>query len=73
MAAFLETVWGLDFTPVPRRAAMSSALHPDAARPLEAGITTDLRERLTYSGYLRLDVLLAAQQPRSAPDNHDER
>ena len=41
-------------------------------RPLEAGITTDLRDRLSYSGYLRLDVLLAAQQPRSAPDNHDE-
>ena len=44
----------------------------DPQRPLEAGITTDLRERLTYSGYLRLDVLLSAQTPRSAPDNHDE-
>ncbi len=43
-----------------------------AHRPLEAGITTDLRERLTYAGYLRLDVLLAAQAPRSAPDNRDE-
>ena len=44
----------------------------DPQRPLEPGITTDLRERLSYSGYLRLDVLLAAQAPRSAPDNHDE-
>lgn len=56
---------------------MPPAEHPDAAPPpparaLEPGITTDLRDRLSYSGYLRLDVLLAAQQPRSAPDNHDE-
>jgi len=41
-------------------------------RPLEAGITTDLRERLTYDGYLRLDVLLSAQQPLSTPAHHDE-
>jgi len=41
-------------------------------RALEEGITTDLRDRLTYSGYLRLDVLLSAQQPRSSPDNRDE-
>lgn len=44
----------------------------ESLRPLEAGITTDLRDRLTYAGYLRLDLVLAAQQPRSAPDNHDE-
>lgn len=41
-------------------------------RPLEAGITTDLRERLSYAGYLHLDVLLAAQKPRSSADNADE-
>ncbi len=49
--------------------------HPDRPaepRALESGITIDLRDRLTYAGYLRLDVLLAAQQPRSAADNHDE-
>ena len=46
--------------------------HPAETRALEPGITTDLRDQLTYAGYLRLDVLLAAQQPRSAPDNHDE-
>lgn len=51
---------------------MSSPAAPSETRALEAGITTDLRDRLSYSGYLRLDVLLAAQQPRSAPDNHDE-
>lgn len=41
-------------------------------RPLEAGITTDLRERLTYDGYLGLDQLLSAQHPLSTPPHHDE-
>lgn len=41
-------------------------------RPIEAGITTDLGERLTYSGYLQLDALLSAQQPLSQPAHHDE-
>lgn len=41
-------------------------------RALEEGITTDLRDRLSYSGYLRLDVLLSAQQPRSGTENLDE-
>lgn len=45
---------------------------PDNLRPLERAITTDLRERLSYAGYLRLDVLLAAQQPRADPPQHDE-
>ena len=41
-------------------------------RALEAGIHTDLEGRLTYGGYLRLDRLLAAQQPVSDPAHHDE-
>ncbi len=41
-------------------------------RELEASITTDLRERLTYAGYLQLDQLLNAQQPLSQPAHHDE-
>ena len=45
-------------------------------RELEPGIVTDLKDRLTYSGYLRLDRLLAAQEPLSgrggAPAQHDE-
>ena len=41
-------------------------------RDLEAGIHTDLQDRLTYGGYLRLDQLLAAQQPLSSPPHHDE-
>jgi tryptophan 2,3-dioxygenase len=39
-------------------------------RPLESGIRRDLREDMTYSDYLRLDLLLAAQQPLSR--HHDE-
>ena len=45
---------------------------PDNLRPLEDAITTDLRERLTYGGYLQLDTLLAAQKPLSDPPHHDE-
>jgi tryptophan 2,3-dioxygenase len=41
-------------------------------RPLEASITTDFKERMSYGGYLRLDKLLAAQHPLSAPLVHDE-
>ena len=43
---------------------------------LEPGIVTDFRDRLTYGGYLRLDLLLAAQQPlsgtASSSPRHDE-
>ena len=45
---------------------------PPNQRPLESGITTDLHDRLSYAGYLRLDTLLAAQQPLSKPPHHDE-
>ena len=41
-------------------------------RDLEAGIHTDLGDRLTYSGYLCLDRLLDAQHPLSDPPHHDE-
>lgn len=44
----------------------------DNLRPLEREITTDLRKRLSYGGYLRLDTLLSAQQPLSDPPCHDE-
>lgn len=43
---------------------------PDNQRPLESGIVTDLKDRLTYSGYLCLDALLAQQKPLSM--HHDE-
>ena len=41
-------------------------------RELESGIETDLRDRLSYGGYLHLDELLSAQQPLSVPPHHDE-
>jgi tryptophan 2,3-dioxygenase len=45
-------------------------------RDLEPGIVTDLADRLTYGGYLRLDLVLAAQQPLSRGEDggarHDE-
>jgi tryptophan 2,3-dioxygenase len=45
---------------------------PENERDLEPGIVLDLKDRLTYAGYLGLDRLLAAQQPRSDPPHHDE-
>ena len=45
-------------------------------RDLEPGIVTDLTNRLTYAGYLRLDRILTAQEPLSGtattPARHDE-
>ena len=45
-------------------------------RDLEPGLVTDLTDRLTYAGYLRLDRLLTAQSPLSGtettPPRHDE-
>jgi tryptophan 2,3-dioxygenase len=41
-------------------------------RPVESGIVSDFSERLSYSGYLSLDGLLAQQRPLSSPPHHDE-
>lgn len=41
-------------------------------RELEPGIHRNLKDRLTYEGYLGLDTLLAAQHPISEPPHHDE-
>ena len=41
-------------------------------RAVEQGIVRDFRTNLSYSAYLHLDELLAAQQPLSAPVHHDE-
>jgi tryptophan 2,3-dioxygenase len=41
-------------------------------RDLEPGIKVDLAGSTTYADYLRLDLLLAAQRPRSNPEHHDE-
>ena len=45
---------------------------PPNQRALEQDITTDLRDRLSYGGYLQLDTLLSAQTPLSSPAHHDE-
>lgn len=41
-------------------------------RAFERDIHTDLGERLTYTGYLKLPTLLGAQAPLSSPEHHDE-
>jgi tryptophan 2,3-dioxygenase len=41
-------------------------------RELEPGIKVDLGGSTTYADYLRLDLLLSAQRPRSSPEHHDE-
>lgn len=40
------------------------------ARDFEPTLHTDLKDEMTYSGYLGLETLLASQHPRS--DHHDE-
>lgn len=40
------------------------------AREFESTLHTDLRDQMTYAGYLGLDTLLTSQHPRS--DHHDE-
>ena len=46
-------------------------MHSDP-KTLDPGLVIDLTDRMTYSGYLQLDVLLAAQNPLSDPPHHDE-
>ena len=41
-------------------------------REFDPEIVTDFRERMSYGSYLHLDTLLAAQNPVSAPEHHDE-
>ncbi len=38
----------------------------------DPGIITELAAETSYGGYLRLDRILSAQQPRSKPAHHDE-
>ena len=41
-------------------------------RALEERIERDFSRQMSYADYLRLDLLLAAQQPQSDPPQHDE-
>ena len=51
---------------------MNSDTSNQNQRALESGIELDLRNRLTYGGYLQLAQLLSAQKPLSEPPHHDE-
>jgi tryptophan 2,3-dioxygenase len=51
---------------------MTADLPGANTRAVEEGIVRDFRTNLSYSAYLHLDELLAAQQPRSHPEHHDE-
>lgn len=42
------------------------------SRPFEPTIHQDFADRMDYGGYLRLDRILAAQEPLSQPEHHDE-
>ncbi|MBL8067580.1 MAG: tryptophan 2,3-dioxygenase [Armatimonadetes bacterium] len=42
------------------------------SRPFEPTIHQDFADRMDYGGYLRLDRILAAQEPLSNPVHHDE-
>ncbi len=41
-------------------------------RSLEANVRRDFRQAMSYGDYLRLDLVLSAQQPLSDPPRHDE-
>jgi len=45
---------------------------PDNTRPLETTVRRDFRQAMSYGDYLRLDLVLSAQQPLSDPPRHDE-
>jgi len=44
----------------------------DNTRALETGVRRDFRQAMSYGDYLRLDLVLSAQQPLSDPPRHDE-
>ena len=56
----------------PRASGIPASPAFDNRREVEAGVTRDLRGRLTYAGYLDLEKLLDAQHPLSEPEHHDE-
>ena len=43
-----------------------------STRSLEDDIRRDFRQAMSYGDYLRLDLVLSAQQPLSDPPRHDE-
>ena len=51
---------------------MNEPAHSSGRRALEPSIQRDFSRSMSYGDYLRLDLLLAAQQPLSDPPQHDE-
>ncbi|MGC5224141.1 tryptophan 2,3-dioxygenase [Micromonospora sp. DT81.3] len=41
-------------------------------RTIEESVVTEFSDRMSYSGYLDLETLLASQHPLSSPEHHDE-
>jgi tryptophan 2,3-dioxygenase len=54
----------------PAEPAMTEPAEPAVAEPAEPAVAEPVTGPVTYAGYLRLDQLLTAQQPRSG--EHDE-
>lgn len=50
----------------------TDAGRPGNRREIEPTIERDFSSQMSYGDYLRLDLLLAAQQPQSHPPQHDE-
>jgi tryptophan 2,3-dioxygenase len=50
----------------------TDAGRPGNRREIEPTIERDFSSQMSYGDYLRLDLLLAAQQPQSDPPQHDE-
>ena len=46
--------------------------HEENTRSLEENVRRDFRQAMSYGDYLRLDLVLSAQQPLSDPPRHDE-
>ena len=47
-------------------------MDPTTSRPIEEGVQRDFHDDMSYGDYLRLDLLLSAQQPQAEPAQHDE-
>src|SRR6201987_281864 len=59
-------------SPVHFKMTVQAKMTDNNQRPLESSIVRDFTGKLSYSGYLSLDGLLAQQRPLSDPQHHDE-
>ena len=65
-----EVVAALTILTVVRNLIYRAGVSINGERPLESGVRTDFRDAMSYGSYLRLDLVLGAQQPLST--HHDE-